>query len=63
MDELVVRAATARSDTEQVTAEIVSAAVAATGVKPRIEFAQANEIYDPDRHAKAQRFVDLRAEK
>jgi hypothetical protein len=40
----------------------VSAAVAASGVRPRVEFAAANEIYDPDLHAKAQRFVDRRTQ-
>ncbi len=60
MDEMVVRVASPRSDTTQLTSEIVSAAVAASGVRPRIEFAVANEIYNPDSHAKAQRFVDRR---
>jgi phenylacetate-CoA ligase len=60
MDEMVVRAASKRSDTERLAAEIVSAAVTASGVRPRIEFSPANEIYDHDRHAKAQRFVDRR---
>ncbi len=60
MDEMVVRAASTRTDVAQLSAEIVSAAVAACGVRPRIEFGPANEIYDPDRDAKAQRFVDRR---
>jgi hypothetical protein len=39
---------------------VVSAAQRAVGVRPRVEFAAASEIYDPARRAKAERFVDHR---
>jgi hypothetical protein len=29
-------------------------------VRPRVEFARGDDIYDPARHAKAQRLVDRR---
>lgn len=61
MDEMVVRAASRRTDPDALAAEIAAAALAATGVRPRIEFARADQIYDPDRDPKAQRFVDRRA--
>lgn len=60
MDELVVRVATRRPDVARLTDEVVTAAAAATGVRPRVELAGANDIYDPSRDAKAQRFVDRR---
>jgi phenylacetate-CoA ligase len=60
MDELVVRVATRRSDVTRLTDELVTAAASATGVRPRVELAAANDIYDPSRDAKAQRFVDRR---
>lgn len=60
MDELVVRVATRRSDVGRLTDEVVAAAATATGVRPRVELAGANDIYDPSRDAKAQRFVDRR---
>jgi phenylacetate-coenzyme A ligase PaaK-like adenylate-forming protein len=60
MDELVVRVATRRSDVARLTDEVVMAAATATGVRPRVEVTAANDIYDPSRDAKAQRFVDRR---
>jgi phenylacetate-coenzyme A ligase PaaK-like adenylate-forming protein len=61
MDELVVRVATRRGDVARLTDELVTAAASATGVRPRVELTGANDIYDPSRHAKAQRFVDRRS--
>ncbi len=60
MDELVVRVATRRSDVARLTDEVVAAAATATGIRPRVELTGANDIYDPSRDAKAQRFVDRR---
>ena len=60
MDELVLRVATHRADRDTLAATLVAAAAAATGVRPRVEFTQADEIYDPAKHVKAERFVDRR---
>ena len=60
MDEMVVRVATSRADIEMIAAELVNAAARASGVRPRVEFAAINDIYDPSRNAKIQRFVDRR---
>jgi len=60
MDEMVVRAATGRGDRDALAAALVAAAASAVGVRPRVEFAKAEEIYDPGREAKATRLVDLR---
>jgi phenylacetate-CoA ligase len=60
MDELVVRVATRRRDVARLTDEVVTAAAAATGVRPRVELTAADDIYDPSRDAKALRFVDRR---
>jgi phenylacetate-CoA ligase len=60
MDELVVRVATRRTDVVRLTDEVVTAAARATGVRPRVELTGADDIYDPSRDAKAQRFVDRR---
>lgn len=60
MDELVVRVATTRTDQERVTVEVVEAAARASGVRPRVEYVQADDIFDPARDAKAPRFVDRR---
>ena len=60
MDEMVVRIATARTDTEPFTEAIVEAAQRAVRVRPRVEFVTATEIYDPAREPKASRLVDRR---
>ena len=60
MDEMVVRVATPRPDREAFAAAIVQAAAEAVGVRPRVEFAAAREIYDPARQPKAVRLVDRR---
>src|SRR2546423_12443213 len=59
MDEMVVRVATA-ADRQAIASEVIDRAQAAVGVRPRVVFATANEIYDAGRQTKAQRFVDRR---
>jgi len=61
MDALVVRVASRRPDAERLTDQLVEAAASATGVRPPVALTGANDIYDPRRHAKAQRFVDRRS--
>jgi phenylacetate-coenzyme A ligase PaaK-like adenylate-forming protein len=61
MDEMVVRIACRPEARERVAKEVVACAVAAVQVRPRVEFVEAAEIYDPGRQAKAARFVDRRA--
>jgi phenylacetate-coenzyme A ligase PaaK-like adenylate-forming protein len=60
MDEMIVRVASARTDRSALSDEIVTAASGAVGVRPRVEFAAASEIYDPAREAKSTRLVDRR---
>jgi phenylacetate-coenzyme A ligase PaaK-like adenylate-forming protein len=60
MDEMVVRLACAPAARERLAQEAVASAVAAAQVRPRVEFVEAAEIYDPARQAKAARFVDRR---
>jgi phenylacetate-CoA ligase len=60
MDEMIVRVASARADHGPLAADVVAAAAGAVGVRPRVEFATASEIYDPTREAKATRLVDRR---
>jgi phenylacetate-coenzyme A ligase PaaK-like adenylate-forming protein len=60
MDELVLRAATTRRDRDALAASLVDVVSTAVGVRPRIEFVSAKEIYDPEIQSKAERFVDLR---
>ena len=60
MDEMVVRVAAGGTERAEVERQVVAAASAAVGVRPRVEFAAADEIYDPARQAKAVRFVDAR---
>ena len=60
MDEMIVRVASPRSDRDALAAAVVEAAQGAVQVRPRVEFAAATDIYDPARHAKAERLVDRR---
>jgi phenylacetate-coenzyme A ligase PaaK-like adenylate-forming protein len=60
MDEMVVRLACPPAARERLAREAAAAAVAAVQVRPRVEFVEAGEIYDPARQAKAARFVDRR---
>jgi phenylacetate-CoA ligase len=61
MDEMVVRIACRAEARERLAKEVVACAVAAVQVRPRVEFVEASEIYDPSRQAKAARFVDRRS--
>lgn len=60
MDEMVLRVATGRGDRPALAAALVEAAAGASGVRPRVEFTTANDIFDPARQAKAERLVDRR---
>ncbi len=60
MDELLVRVATIGADTDALARRVVACTVGAIGVRPRVEFVAAAEIYDPLKQAKLRRFVDLR---
>ncbi len=60
MDEMLVRVATKRADRDALAAMVVGAAADAVGVRPRVEFAALDDIYDPARQAKAERLVDRR---
>ncbi len=60
MDELVVRVATRVEDRDGLARTIIDRTAAAVGVRPRVEFVTAAEIYDPARQAKVRRFVDAR---
>jgi phenylacetate-coenzyme A ligase PaaK-like adenylate-forming protein len=60
MDELVVRVATHTADRETLARTVATRAQAAVQVRPRVEFAPAEEIYDPTRQTKAVRFTDER---
>lgn len=62
MDELVIRVATEAADRAAIGKQVAAAAAAAVGVRPRIEFVCANDIYDPARQTKAVRFIDRRAQ-
>lgn len=60
MDEMVLRVASGRDDRPALAAALAEAAAAASGVRPRVEFVAANDVFDPARHAKAERLVDRR---
>lgn len=60
MDEMLVRVACAPALRATVAQEIAARAVAAVQVRPRVEYVEAVEIYDPGRQTKATRFVDRR---
>lgn len=61
MDEMVVRVACDPALRDTVGAEVAACAAAAVQVRPRIEYVEAAEIYDPGRQTKATRFVDRRS--
>lgn len=60
MDELLVRLATRAKDRETLALMIADRAQKAVRVRPRVEFVEAREIYDPAVQSKARRFVDRR---
>jgi phenylacetate-coenzyme A ligase PaaK-like adenylate-forming protein len=61
MDELVIRVAAPAAGREALARAIVARVEQAVRVRPRVEHAQASEIYDAGRETKAVRFVDRRA--
>lgn len=60
MDEMVLRVATAWRDREALAGALIATTSGAVGVRPRVEFVRATDIYDPARQAKVDRLVDLR---
>ncbi|TAK35914.1 MAG: phenylacetate--CoA ligase family protein, partial [Lysobacteraceae bacterium] len=63
MDELLVRVAPTDGTSAEALARVVADRVKkAVSVSPRVEIAEARELYDPERAAKPTRLVDLRAE-
>ena len=60
MDEMIVRIASARVDRDILASEVTEAARTAARIRPRIEFVEAADIYDPAKESKAKRLVDRR---
>jgi phenylacetate-CoA ligase len=60
MDEMVVRVACDPARREALGREVIARAHATVQVRPRVEYVEAAEIYDPARQTKAARFVDRR---
>ena len=60
MDEMLVRVATNDADHKLVRTQVIGAIAAAIGVRPRVVFVRANEIFDPNKQAKAVRLIDRR---
>jgi phenylacetate-CoA ligase len=60
MDEMVVRVACDPAMRETLGREVVARAQVAVQVRPRVEYVEAAQIYDPARQTKAVRFVDRR---
>jgi phenylacetate-CoA ligase len=60
MDELVVRLACTSGDREALSELVVARAQEAVRVRPRVEFADPMDIYDPSTQTKAVRFLDER---
>lgn len=60
MDEMVIRVACEAALREPLAREVAERVHSTVQVRPRVEFVDAAEIYDPSRQAKAARFVDAR---
>jgi len=60
MDEMLVRVATRCADRVALADAIAAQAQEAVRVRPRVEFAEARDIYDPGKQTKATRFIDRR---
>jgi phenylacetate-coenzyme A ligase PaaK-like adenylate-forming protein len=60
MDEMVVRVACDPARREALGREVIARAHSTVQVRPRVEYVEAAEIYDPARQTKAARFVDRR---
>jgi len=60
MDEMLVRVAARCADRDALADAIAARAQEAVHVRPRVEFAEARDIYDPGKQTKATRFIDRR---
>jgi phenylacetate-coenzyme A ligase PaaK-like adenylate-forming protein len=60
MDEMIVQIASPRTDRDALVAAVTDAAQTAARIRPRVNFVEATDIYDPAKHAKATRLVDQR---
>ena len=60
MDEMVVRLASSAPDREALSRMVIARAQEAVSVRPHVEFADSEDIYDPTRQTKAVRFLDQR---
>src|ERR1043166_3346044 len=62
MDQIIVRVATsvAGGGSQDLAGQVTSAIAAAVRVSPKVEFVEADAIYDPAAQSKAARLVDLR---
>jgi phenylacetate-CoA ligase len=60
MDQLIVKVATRDETHERITEEIIRRVHTAIAVRPLVQFAKTDEIYDPAKSMKSSRIVDLR---
>jgi len=60
MDEMVVRLACSGPEREALSEMVIARAQEAVRVRPRVEFANPMDIYDPNKQTKAVRFLDQR---
>jgi len=60
MDEMIVRVASPRPDLDALESAVSEATQRATKARPRFEFANASDICDPAKEAKASCLVDRR---
>jgi phenylacetate-coenzyme A ligase PaaK-like adenylate-forming protein len=61
MDELVIRIAASAADRDAVSRDVVARVNEAARIRPRVEFVEAEQIYEPGRQTKVVRFVDSRS--
>jgi phenylacetate-coenzyme A ligase PaaK-like adenylate-forming protein len=61
MDELLVRIATVGGESAEIAEAITEETTRTTNVRPRVEFVDRDEIYDPLAASKPKRVLDLRA--
>lgn len=59
-DEMLVRLATRHADRNALADAVAARAQEAVRVRPRVEFADTSDIYDPGKQSKATRFLDTR---
>lgn len=60
MDQLIVRVAVQDEQREKISREIEQVIKNAIEVRPKVQFARKEDIYDPQKSFKSKRFVDLR---